>query len=373
MSISNIPEKVKIKLWGKAAGRCQYEGCNAPLYLDTLTQTEFNTAYIAHIIADSPGGPRGDKFLSSKLSRNISNLMLMCDKHHRLIDREDIVGHTVERLEKMKKKHEDRIELQTSVKEDMQSHIVIYRSNIGDNRPTIDWQKAANAISPEKYPASRHTIDISLSNSPFKDKEKSFWTIERESLQRQYSTKIMNLLSNGDIQHLSIFAIAAQPLLIELGRFLSDIPTAEVFQLHKEPNNWKWQEHPVDFDYKIIEPASRDSKVVALNLSLSGTVKNDRIYKVLGDGANIWTITIDKPDNDYLKSKKQLSMFRTLMRGLFDRIKAEHGNDAEIHIFPAAPISINIELGRVWMPKADLNLMLYDENKSGFIPAFKIQ
>lgn len=42
MSVSHIPEKVKIRLWGKAAGRCQYEGCNKPLWLDSHTKAECN-------------------------------------------------------------------------------------------------------------------------------------------------------------------------------------------------------------------------------------------------------------------------------------------------------------------------------------------
>jgi type I restriction-modification system DNA methylase subunit len=42
MSVLHIPEKVKIRLWGQAAGRCQYEGCNKPLWLDSLTKAECN-------------------------------------------------------------------------------------------------------------------------------------------------------------------------------------------------------------------------------------------------------------------------------------------------------------------------------------------
>src|SRR5260221_13969749 len=69
MSVSYIPETVKLRLWGKTAGCCQYEGCNDQLWVDSLTKAEFNTAYIAHIIADSPDGPRGDPILSPQLKR----------------------------------------------------------------------------------------------------------------------------------------------------------------------------------------------------------------------------------------------------------------------------------------------------------------
>lgn len=51
------------------------------------------------------------------------------------------------------------------------------------------------------------------------------------------------------------------------------------------------------------------------------------------------------------------------MRRLFDKIKLIHGEESVIHIFPASSISMAVELGRVWMPKADLPLYLYDENK----------
>ena len=137
MSVSYIPEKVKIRLWGKAAGRCQYDGCNKPLWLDSLTKAEFNTAYIAHIIADKPGSPRGDLELSDKLKNDISNLMLMCDEHHRLIDREDVKGHPVDRLREMKHKHEGRIELLTSLMENKRSYILLYGANVGQHHTPV--------------------------------------------------------------------------------------------------------------------------------------------------------------------------------------------------------------------------------------------
>ena len=103
MSVSYIPEKTKIILWGLSAGRCQYEGCNKPLYLDSLTKAKFNQAYIAHIVADKPDGPRGDMVLSPLLDKDIKNLMLLCDSHHRLVDKEDVNGHSVDRLKYMKR------------------------------------------------------------------------------------------------------------------------------------------------------------------------------------------------------------------------------------------------------------------------------
>jgi len=373
MSISDIPEKVKIRLWGKAAGRCQYDGCNTPLWLDSLTKAEFNTAYIAHIIADKPEGPRGDAALSEKLKADITNLMLMCDEHHRLIDREKVKNHPVERLLKMKRKHEERIELQTAVKENKQSHILLYGANIGQHHASVSWEKATQAMSPDWYPADSRAIELSLKNSLFSDKEGSYWTLEREHLTRQFSQMVKPRLAMGAVEHFSIFALAPQPLLMELGRLLCDIPAAEVYQLHREPPNWIWQKNPLDFQYAFSGPKTMKGKA-ALNLSLSATIDNSRITDVLGHDVTIWTMTIDKPHNDFLKSRFQLSSFRQELRIAFNEIKAVAGQDAVLHVFPAVPIAAAVEIGRVWMPKADLPLRIYDQNglAGGFMLALDI-
>ncbi|MFK5710523.1 SAVED domain-containing protein [Lysinibacillus boronitolerans] len=182
-----------------------------------------------------------------------------------------------------------------------------------------------------------------------------------------------NVTKSISSRELSVFALAPQPLLILLGTLISDIYPADVYQLHREPTTWKWQDEPEHFEYKVIEPTEIHKKV-ALNLSLSATIDNSRIMDVLGEDTSIWTKTTPSPNNDFLKGKNQLSKFRVLMRGLFNKIKLMHGEDSVIHIFPATSISTAVELGRVWMLKADLPLSLYDENKkiSGFQYTFSI-
>jgi hypothetical protein len=350
-------------------------GCNKLLWQDEHTKVEFNSAYIAHIIADKPKGPRGHVTLSKQLKEDISNLMLMCDTHHRLIDKEDEKGHPVERLREMKLKHEKRIEIATSIDEDKQSHIIFYGANIGKHNAPLSWQKASQAMLPEKVPAESRAIELSLKNSSFQDSDTTFWRIEKENLNRLFNLNVKTRLSANEVKHFSIFALAPIPLLIELGRLLSDIPAADVYQLHREPPNWKWQNCPDDFKYILKEPDKRH-KIVAINLSLSATIDNEtRISKVFDREHSIWTLTVDVPDNDYLKSKEQLLLFRQTFRILLNRIKDEHGEDASIHLFPAVPVSVAVEIGRVWMPKADLPIKVYDQNSKlgGFIPAIEIK
>ncbi len=374
MSVSYIPEKIKVRLWGKAGGRCEYEGCNIRLWLDSLTQEEFNAAYIAHIIADKPDGPRGDPQLSELLKSDLTNLMLMCDKHHRLIDRDDVQGHPVERLNAMKALHEKRIDALTEIAPDKQSHVVLYGANIGIQGSPLSFREAALGMVPDRYPASQQPLTIGLGNSSFEDQTPEFWQFERLQVQNIIAQQIRPRIKSGEVSHLSVFALAPQPLLMLLGSELSDIPFAEVYQRRKEPQSWKWEENPFSFDFNINPPTNPNQGDAALVLALSATVTDKRVTSVLGDGVPIWRVTIPKPDNDFVRSRAQTEAFRKTMRALLDQIKATHGEQSTLHVFPAMPVSLAVDFGRVINTKADMRMMIYDENKKagGFRYALSI-
>jgi hypothetical protein len=75
-------------------------------------------------------------------------------------------------------------------------------------------------------------------------------------------------------------------------------------------------------------------------------------------------LTAENPHNDIMRRPEDLTEFKRQLRRLFDRIKAVHGEDAVINVFPALPNSAAVEVGRVLMPKADLPLTIYDQNRS---------
>lgn len=363
MSKTSIPEKVKIQLWTLSAGRCEYKGCNRSLWRDDLSMVKMNNAYIAHIVAESANGPRGDSLRSAKLSKDINNLMLLCSTHHRIVDVENVEGHPENLLLDMKKEHENRIELVTSVMASRKTNIVLYGANIGHHSSPLSYESACEAIIPDKYPKNSSGIEIGLINSQIKDDEDLFWNLEVENLERQIKEKVETLKMRDHELSLSVFALAPQPLLIKLGTLLSDLKNVDVYQRHREPATWKWKSE-TDFDgFKIIEPDDYKG-VPILNLSLSATITNDRIVNLFDSRPCIWTLTHNNPNNDFLKTPSILSEFRTSCRQIFDLIKSKHGQNSKLHIFPAMPVSAAIEFGRVWMPKADLDLIIYDQNKN---------
>jgi len=365
----NVSQQNRLVLWTRAAGRCQYEGCNKFLLGDIISGEEkLNKAYVAHIVARDPEGPRGDPIRSPKLANELSNLMLMCDSHHRLIDREAPDDHPEERLLRMKQIHEDRIAAVTDIQNDMGTHIVLYGARIGEHDCPVRFDLAKQAVLPNRYPLDSNGIQLNMVGCQFKDTEHEYWEFQVQNLRRQYQEQIRNRIERGVIDHLSIFALAPQPLLIELGRLISDIPATEVFQLHREPQTWSWQDDGAQIEFVTGQPKKARGRIVALKLALSATVTDKRIIDVLGEGIPIWSIAASNPHNNILQNKDDLNKFRTLVRQCFNQIKAEHGEDSEIHVFPVLPVSAAIEVGRVWMPKADLPLVVYDQvrGRGGF-------
>lgn len=362
MSNTKITPKNQNLLWAISGGRCEYAGCNKVLHTDILTNKKCNSAYIAHIVADEPNGPRGDLMRSKLLANNIGNLMLLCDTHHRMVDN-DVVTYTEPCLLEMKRQHEERIRRITDIAPNMSSEIILYGANIGVNNSPLSYQSASEALLYDYYPANDYPIELGLKNVPFTDDTDAYWVAEETNLFTQFNQKIKPRLMQGNADHYSVFAIAPQPLLIKLGVLLNDLNNVRVYQKHREPSTWKWQTASPHIEYILREPTDK-TKIPVLVFSLSATITHDRIRTVLGDNVSIWEVTTSSaPNNDFLKTEALLSDFRRTVRNAFDKIKLHHGF-TELHIFPAIPVSASVELGRVWMPKVDMPMTIYDANKA---------
>ena len=376
MSKTQIPAKVANALWAKAGGRCQFRGCNKLLIGDMISGKKTGKfGYIAHIVADEPGGPRGDRVRSPLLAKDIDNLMLMCPIHHKGIDEDYAADYPEDVLLAMKAEHEDRIQIVTDMDADRVSHVVRFAANVGMLDSLVSVRSIFNAMPPDHHPAEGRTIDIELIGSERKDHEESYWAEQNENLERSFARKIKERIEQREIRQLSVFALAPQPLLIRLGTLLGDIVPVSVHQKHREPDTWKWLSGQPSISYRVQDyGGGRKDVPVALKLALSATLNDDRIISVLGSDTAIWSITCDEPGNDIMRRPDDLSAYKRLLRGLFDRIKAHHGEGVLVHVFPAVPVSVAVETGRVWMPKADLAMRIYDQNRTAkaFVPTITI-
>lgn len=371
-SISREAERV---LWARAAGRCEFDGCNRPLYRSPITQERVNIAQMAHIYSFATDGPRGRGVFANDAAglNDAGNLMLVCYDCHRKIDQDKLgTRYSAALLKSWKEEHEFRVRVVTGISPSKKSHVLLYGSRVGDEHSPVNFAAAAESMFPHWLPADDRPINLSMACS-HDDSASEFWSSEATHLRKEFERQVRDRAEEAKLNHFSIFAFASQPLLILLGSLLTDNVPAAVYQLHREPTTWKWQPHPENFEFKIIAPDNKNGTPV-LVIALSANIGAERVSSVIPGPLSTWELTIDQPHNDFLRSEAQLSMFRQSARRLIAAIEAAHPQFAELPIFPAMPIACAVELGRVRMPKANRPWQIYDQNNKPvkFIPALKI-
>jgi hypothetical protein len=360
----SISQAVERELWGRAAGRCEFNGCNKALYKSSVTQEQGNFSEKAHIYSFSEDGPRGrdnTKAEGDYLNKN-DNLLLVCDECHKTIDQNKGIGYPVELLQGWKKEHEDRIAIVSGIESNKKSHVVFYEAKIGTLPTKLNKIEAMKAIFPNRYPATENPIILSMSCS-HEDIDAGFWSTESAHLRKAFKERIISLIEATSDVHFSLFSLAPIPLLIELGTLLTDKINVDVYQPIREPKGWKWQEFPEGFEYVVKQPESYDGQPT-LVISLSDKIPYIRVKEVVGENASIWELTVSDAfiGNDNIRSLVQLSMMRSSIRELMTQIKDKHGADTPLNIFPAMAVSVSVEMGRSRMPKADMPWIIYDFN-----------
>lgn len=372
----NIPTLTQLRLWVLAGGRCEFPGCNQPLLKDNLTLNEGNYANIAHIVAWTPGGPRGDEKLSPLLAKDISNLMLMCLKHGKLIDlKQNLSFYTVDFLRKCKSEHERRVAIQTSIHPSRKSTVLRVQSNIRNRSVELPYDDACNAlVMAGRYPIDDKGILIDLTNIDY-SLEKAFW----DTAAGQIDSALQKGLTVGNdgqkVSHLSVFGVAPIPLLMYLGFKLGNLIKADIYlKLREKP--WSVNSSPSKLKF-IVERNNIESKSeqigLAIGISGGGPTKED-LEKHMGSDFPVYTVKISDPNLDSIQSVEDLENFRSVYRKLITEIKGRHGKKCQIHLFGAIPTSIAIICGREILHDVDPKILVYEHvyEQNGYAPAIII-
>jgi hypothetical protein len=139
----------------------------------------------AHIVAEEPDGPRGQSPLTTAERDEYDNLILLCRKHHKIVD-SDVVTYTVDSLHAMRDKHEssmsqavDKVHLYwdeawAAIVDDFASRMELdcwetrmsgfVRTSQGARESTLDLLQEVGVwlngrIFPATYPSLRHSLE----------------------------------------------------------------------------------------------------------------------------------------------------------------------------------------------------------------------
>lgn len=103
-----ISQKTRKLLWVRSGNECAFVGCSQKL---TLSEEEGQNIVVgeeAHIVARTPDGPRGKEVPPGREVNGISNLILFCPTHHRIVDEQPHI-YTVSALRVLKRNHERNV------------------------------------------------------------------------------------------------------------------------------------------------------------------------------------------------------------------------------------------------------------------------
>ena len=115
--MARIRETVAKKLWYKAGGRCAF-----PHKIElSLPNTGQLFGRMAHIVARSSEGPRGDPSFTGSRLNEYENLILLCPDHHDEVDM-NLSAWTKVRLRDLKEQHEDWVRRRLKWVEPFEDH-----------------------------------------------------------------------------------------------------------------------------------------------------------------------------------------------------------------------------------------------------------
>lgn len=342
-------------LWGVSAGICEFAGCTNKLYSHHVTKEKVNLAEKAHIYAFSAGGKRPSLLRFSPKINDIDNLMLVCERCHKLIDSVE-TDYTAEQLLVMKKEHEQRIANVATIKPDLQSEIVIFNANIANRAIKISDYAAKSAIIPEHYPARENPFNLSPEISLF-DNQDNYWDVIANHLECQWG-QYEPIIRD---KHISLFAVAPQPLLFKLGTLINRNYNVDVRQSQGSIDKWKWlcDKQTAKIETQIVDAKDTTAEPI-ITFELTAKLSLDELREEIGEGI-IYRITSEKCSSEIIKSRRDLRAAITEYRNALDSIRLAYDKDVKVKLVPIAPVSVSIEAGRQTM-KGDPQITIYDRN-----------
>lgn len=380
MAVSEIEKR---KLWVRAGGRCTL--CKTYLLEGALTYKEVFIGEAAHIVGqkEAAKSARGIDPLPEEERDLADNLALACSSCHTEIDKL-LVAELIDKefLRQRKQEHEDEIRHQTSLTTSRRTVILRMAGDIRGGRMELPKDTAVEAVIksggrfpvfPEAY--DQRSVEIELRGIDD----------EQEANRKYYEaavTKIDNAIDRrvhpgvlaGDIQHMSVFAIARLPLLVYLGTKLDDGVQTEVYQRQRSTQNWVWADEDPGTTFDLIHARDGDNLDDAVLITnLSGTTPLNELPAELDTAAVFQMDPQPGPAEDLFAHPAVLARFEATVRQFFTELERTHKHLKRIRLVGAMPVSPAVTLGQV-LKSAGLRptVVTYDRTNNGYAQALEI-
>jgi hypothetical protein len=272
---AEIDAKTRFEVASSAAWCCQFDGCGADLRQHCVPGPAGNYGYFAHIVASSSEGPRGDRILSPELANDPENIMLMCDKCHRLIDRIAPERYTVEVLREMRSKSISEVRRLLECLRYPAAKMVVIGGNIEGQAFAFDERLAEEAMwmrglrttgHPEWF--WRNGGHLGASNTD------GYWLSLLQLMKSSDIARLKGLLTGTagpePGRRLAVFPVHGTSVLVLAGRLIGESGSVQLFQFHRDQiggsrgGQWAWQKGAAlsadKYQVRVHRPAPKTPK-----------------------------------------------------------------------------------------------------------------
>jgi hypothetical protein len=361
------------KVWADAGGCCMFKGCGHDLSNVPLYTKGARVAYLAHIIASDPEGPRGTAEQSHLLSNHSENIMLMCDAHHRLIDSFEPESYKAPRLQEMRRQHTAKIRLYRNAMQFPQAQVTTLFGDLGNVQthfPDSDFIEALLAegfsMNPE---VKRHiTFEGRDDRTPA-----DFWGNYLREMELPIRNMVQDLGKVPASDVLAVFPLHHTPTLVLAGRIIGEARQVRVFQRSRQRKSWQWNSDATALPneaFKVSGLTSDQADEVLLTVELTAHIDRsalpNSLAKTVEEGNMPWVrVKADAPNGECIQRKEDLLQFidvaRRTINAIQDKMRAK-----TVHLIAVCPVSAAFSIGQLMQAGHHAVFNLYDRPNGQF-------
>lgn len=373
----NFDIYIKRKVMDDSHGRCMFRGCGQRLDVDGLTGYEGNYGYLAHNIASSIKGPRGTLYLSHLLSNEASNVLLLCDIHHRLVDRIASSYYPITVLTRMR---EDHIYLSNKLLDALNyTPVDIFFIPWGVNSQHVEKPNSvaiSNSLSVFEHRASDHIISVNSGASESMDTDNSF-----EENASKYIEKCVNKIHDRtEGSGAAVFVLGPTFALIGFGAKFGNKSKLMPMLRYRDASSWMWPGVQPREDAFIIDEPEIDSgqsevivsvKLTADAAMIDATIEhlNQQVQDKL-PVINIYPPKTYGYGNGAIAHPLEGEKLANRLKNIFTNLNQIHGIE-KVHLLVCASNAACVYIGQA-IDKLQPEFIVYDFGQEIMEPKLRI-
>ncbi|MED4697210.1 SAVED domain-containing protein [Peribacillus frigoritolerans] len=342
-------------LWVTSGGMCAK--CKKVLILNDI-EKKVSIGEKAHIIGKGTGknAPRREFAkqygFNSKNIDSIENIMLMCSGCHHVIDT-NVENYPPDMLFEMKNKHEEWV--MNRLSQNNKAIAVLYKRI---NSIPFDSVLLADEI-------GTLLLDAVSLQEEFTDFSPTGWEQAKKKNQ-EFFQLIVQTMREYTGAKLCIFPLSPIPLLIHLGKLISDTGPAIIYQYDRETQKWCLEDLSDKAEQQTIHVSQSDVVYDSLvvTIQVSGMIAEEEVKEAVDSPYQHLDLRIEKPRlNAVLYNHDLNAITKEFRKHVYALQDLNHYKD--IHLFYYGPSGLAVELGRTINDSMLPEVHIYEHNRRG--------